>query len=134
MINLGSAKNDSVVLENFQITREILMEMRRNFAFHSLINFGMLQFRVHQLVKELNAIIAMNNIFQSISLDENGYRVRKEPQQAIKADKEEDENKFVLNKVEDEQKSPAKEAKKKESKKAKKENVSNKKVKSSGKK
>ena len=72
-MNIGNKNMDQIVLENFEISREILSEMRRNFACHSTIIFGMLQFRVHELVKTLNQIIAMNNIFSSLSLDENGY-------------------------------------------------------------
>lgn len=49
-ISVVKGKADSIVLENFEISRQVLMEMRRNFAFHSMITFGMLQFRVHELV------------------------------------------------------------------------------------
>lgn len=44
-------KMDQVVLENFDISREVLLEMRRNFAYHSVIIFGMLQFRNYYLVR-----------------------------------------------------------------------------------
>ena len=77
-LSVRNVKLDQVVLENFEISREILVEMRRYFACHSTIIFGMLQFRVHELVKCLNGIIAMNNIFSSLSLDENGYQIKYE--------------------------------------------------------
>ena len=72
-VNISQTKMDQIVLENFEISRDVLCEMRRNFACHSTIPFGMLQFRVYELVKTLNQIIAMNNIFSSLSFDENGY-------------------------------------------------------------
>jgi len=74
-IHLKNVKMDQVVLENFEITREVMTEMRRNFSCHPTIIFGMLHFRVHHLVIALNNIVAMNNIFSSLSLDEHGYRM-----------------------------------------------------------
>ena len=43
-------KLDQVVIENFDISRDVLLEMRRNFANHSIVIFGMLQFRVYYLI------------------------------------------------------------------------------------
>ena len=75
---LKNLKLDQVVLENFEITRDVLVEMRRNFACHSTSIFGMLHFRVHELVVCLNRIVAMNDIFASLSVDENGYQLKRE--------------------------------------------------------
>ena len=45
------------MLESFQISREVLAEMRRNFACHSIVIFGQTQFRVFELVKTLNQVV-----------------------------------------------------------------------------
>ena len=75
-VAIRTKEMDQIVLENFEISREILVEMRRNFACHSTIVFGILEFRVHELVKTLNNIISMNNIYSSLSLDENGFQIK----------------------------------------------------------
>lgn len=41
-VSRRNMKIDQIVLENFEINREILVEMRRNYACHSTIIFGML--------------------------------------------------------------------------------------------
>ena len=50
-------RKEEVVLESFQISREVLAEMRRNFACHSIVIFGQTQFRVFELVKTLNQVV-----------------------------------------------------------------------------
>lgn len=61
----GGDKNEVVVLESFEISREQLCEMRRNFACQVVAILGKtkFQFRVFELLKILNKVISQNNIF-----------------------------------------------------------------------
>lgn len=72
------------MLESFEISRDILNEMRRNYAFETTIIFGMLQFRVQELVKVINRIVSMNDIFSSLSLDDRGFQMKKDPTKEAK--------------------------------------------------
>lgn len=75
-MSLQNTNMDQVVLGSFEVSRDIFAEMRRNYACNSGIIFGGIQFRVHELVNCLNTIVAHNNIFASLSLDENGFPVK----------------------------------------------------------
>ena len=59
-------RKEEVVLESFDISREMLSEMRRNFSCHSIVTFGQTQFRVFELVKTLNQVVCQNNIFTEV--------------------------------------------------------------------
>lgn len=78
---------DNAVLESFEISREILSEMRRNYAFQTTIIFGMLQFRVTELVRQMNNIVSMNDIFSSLSFDERGFKLKKDQTKETKLSK-----------------------------------------------
>lgn len=80
----NNAKIDDAVLESFEISQDILSEMRRNYGFESTFIFGMLQFNVHELVRVINRIVSMNDIFSSLSFDERGFRMKKDPTQEAK--------------------------------------------------
>ena len=111
------------MLENFEISREILSEMRRNYAFQTTIIFGMLQFRVTELVRKLNEIISMNDIFSSLSFDERGFKLKKDPAKESKtqAKKKDAQNVIVGGGESDDEESKAAEAGDKKNKKAAKE-------------
>lgn len=69
----GALLNQEVVLESFEISREQLSEMRRNFACQVVAIFGKtkFQFRVFELLKVLNKVVSQNNIFAEVSKEDD---------------------------------------------------------------
>lgn len=64
-VSPGSTTSQEAVLESFEISREQLAEMRRNFACQVVAIMGKtkFQFDVFQLVKVLNKVVSQNNVF-----------------------------------------------------------------------
>jgi len=58
---------NQVALHRFYLAREDLLEMRINFFNSAVFINGNLQFRVYELVKLLNVVIAQNNVFSRLN-------------------------------------------------------------------
>jgi len=58
---------NQVALHRFYLAREDLLEMRINFFNNAVFINGNFQFRVYELVKLLNVVIAQNNVFSRLN-------------------------------------------------------------------
>ena len=75
---------NQVALHRFYLAREQLLEMRFNFFNNAVFIDGNLQFRVHELVKLLNVVIAQNNVFSRL----NPERIKQRHQERERMKKE----------------------------------------------